>query len=391
MLKFVYDPDIITGISKRKFEKEVSVKPTCEIKSLSDLYAYFETHNTGSNEDIANCLSFVNSIEDDEEKEFIRAIIIKDLIIGLNLKTITKAYGDDFISHWSVQQAYSFDDHPFPDNTWFALSQKANGTRCTFYLGNFMSRQGKKIYGLDHIKRDIVAFGLEDYFLDGELLRKNVDNQDENTNLRIGTGIVNSDAEKKPELQFVIFDIFPVSSFDGHTSKETYKQRLGLLNDLEKYLKQAYDTPFPNLTVIDRLYEGTDQSKIIYYLDKMDSEGKEGCVLNKDVVYECRRHTGILKVKKFKTIDLRIIGYKEHKHRNKLGAFIVDYKGNPVNVPGFTDEDAISFWNNRTSMVGKIIEVCYKEESENKDTGKQSLQFPKFVRIRDDKNEVSLN
>ena len=358
---------------------------------MNTLYTYLQDHNTGTNTDISNCKAFIDSLESEEEKEFVKAIIIKDLPIGIKLKTIEKAYGDNFIEHWDVQQAYSIDDHPLKENTWFALSQKANGTRCTFYKGNFMSRQGKKIHGLDHIKNDIISFGLEDYFIDGELIRKNTDNVDENTNLRIGTGLVNSDAERKTDLQFVVFDMFPISSFIDKKSKETYKERLKLLNDLDAYLKQAYDTPFPNLTVIDRLYEGTDQSMISFYLDKMDSEGKEGCVLNKDVVYECRRHSGILKIKKFKYIDLRIIGYKEHKHRNKLGAFIVDYKGNPVNVPDFNEEDAIKFWNNRTNMIGKIIEVKYKDESTDSQTGKLSLQFPGFVRIRDDKDEVSLN
>ena len=114
-------------------------------------------------------------------------------------------------------------------------------------------------------------------------------------------------------------------------------------------------------------------------------------MINKDVQYLCKRHAGILKVKTFHTVDLRIIGYKEHKNKNRLGSFIVDYKGNSLNVPGYTYDESIEFWNKRNEMIGKIIEVKYKDVSTNKDTGLESLQFPVFVTVREDKDTESYN
>ena len=69
---------------------------------------------------------------------------------------------------------------------------------------------------------------------------------------------------------------------------------------------------------------------------------------------------------------------------------MVDFKGNEVNVgTGFSDEQRATFWNDRDNLVGKLCEVKYKEVSSDKKTGDESLQFPVFVGIRDDKTEVS--
>ncbi len=395
MLKFVYDKTIVTGIDKKKLNKATDEKIECAvINNLSELYDYLKKNNTGRDCDIAACQDFIdNQCDNVEQENFVKSIITKDLVIGINTKVINSIYGDAFIKEWQVQQAYLIDDHPLKPNEWFAISRKANGTRCTFYRGRLLSRQNKEFKGLNHIKKAIYDLGLDSYFIDGEIIRKNIDNMSENENLRIGTGIINTDSdEDKTEIQYIIFDIFPLNHFlDENRSLETYAQRLQYLNYLDQYLKEKLPGPFPTLSVIERFYHGYDQSKIKYYLHKMDEEGKEGCMINKDVQYLCKRHAGILKVKTFHTVDLKITGYKEHKNRNRLGSFIVDYKGNSLNVPGYTYDESIEFWNKRNEMIGKIIEVKYKDVSTNKDTGLESLQFPVFVTVREDKDTESYN
>ena len=54
-----------------------------------------------------------------------------------------------------------------------------------------------------------------------------------------------------------------------------------------------------------------------------------------------------------------------------------------------TDEQRTELWKNRDDIIGALCEVKYKEISSDKNTGLESLQFPVFVRIRTDKNEVS--
>ena len=127
-------------------------------------------------------------------------------------------------------------------------------------------------------------------------------------------------------------------------------------------------------------------------LNKMVEEDKEGLMLNLDVPYKCKRHNGILKIKRFYTMDLPVVRCEEGSGRltGTLGAFVVDYKGNEVKVgSGFTDEQRAYFWAHRDELVGQICEVKYKEISKDKNTGAESLQFPVFVTLRFDKTEAS--
>ena len=91
-------------------------------------------------------------------------------------------------------------------------------------------------------------------------------------------------------------------------------------------------------------------------------------------------------------MDLPIISFEEGTGRlsGTLGALVLDYKGNSVKVgSGFTDVQREWFWSNRNNLTGTICEVKYKEVSYDKKTKQQSLQFPVFVQIRNDKSEPS--
>ena len=128
------------------------------------------------------------------------------------------------------------------------------------------------------------------------------------------------------------------------------------------------------------------------FLDQMVREDKEGLILNTNVPYRRTRHKGILKIKRFYTMDLPIIRVEEGSGRltGTLGAFVLDFRGNEVKVgTGFADAQRAEFWGKREQLVGILCEVKYKEISQDKSTGAESLQFPVFVTLRTDKTEVS--
>ena len=146
------------------------------------------------------------------------------------------------------------------------------------------------------------------------------------------------------------------------------------------------------MRILPVLYSGTDQSKIPELLDQMVREDKEGLMVNLDVPYKRKRHNGILKVKRFYTMDLPIVACEEGSGRlaGVLGAFVLNYKGNEVRVgSGFTDEQRVLYWEHRDELTDVLCEVKYKEISYDKNTGAESLQFPVFVQLRTDKNDVS--
>ena len=50
---------------------------------------------------------------------------------------------------------------------------------------------------------------------------------------------------------------------------------------------------------------------------------------------------------------------------------------------GFTDEQRYEIWEMQEAFLHKLVEVKYKDITNNKETGLASLQFPVFVRFRD--------
>lgn len=387
-LKWLLNPQIITGIDKKRLKKKVSAVRGF-LASFDVCLNYLKENNTGRDIDIAYCQGFIAANAD--YADFLTSVFTKSLKLGVDVKLVNKAFGKGFIPVHEVMLGSSRDKLRLKDGEWFSLSQKLNGIRATYVQGKMISRQGKEIKGLDHIiiplkwvNNDIE----EDMVYDGELIRKNVDSIPDNDNFRLTTSIVNAEGNDKSELEFVIFDCLPYKEFINGESKLKYKDRRMELECAVAYI----DTDArEDIRAVPIFYQGTDQSEIDKQLTITDELGYEGLMLNKDSVYECKRTTNLIKIKSFKHSDLRIVDVVEGegKYVGVLGAIIVDYKGNKVNVgSGFTDEQRKEYWAIKEELIGKIAQIKYKEVSKNKDTGLESLQFPVFEMLRE-KDEVS--
>jgi len=390
LLKYLLNPFLITGISTKKIAKIPNKPPTQEFSSFADLMEYLIFNNTGTDEIISNIQHFLDEHPSDM-REFYVSIITKSARLGFDTKTANKAFGKDFIPQWEVQQSYNLEKSPLKENEWFSLSQKLNGVRGTFFENKILSRQGKEFSGLEHIIGDITQLFPKpgDWVLDGELVRINTDGLPDNENFRIGTGILSQDERDKRAIQMIVFDILPKREFAEGESELLYKDRLAFLTEIREKIENL---GLRYISTVEVLYYGDDVSMIDHFLEKMVREDKEGLMLNRDSKYYCKRHSGILKVKRFYTIDLKVISVEEGANRllGKLGAFVVDYNGNKLNVgSGMSDEQREAFWNVRDKLPGRVIEVKYKEESSDKKTGQNSLQFPIFVSLREEGKDVS--
>lgn len=320
----------------------------------------------------------------EEERDVYRKILAKTLRLGVTAKSINKAI-PGLIPEWEVQQAYPIDTYPLKDGVWFSVSQKLNGVRATFYRGNMIGRSGAIIEGLDHIVDELSPYS--NLVFDGELTLRDKGDLSDNEAFRTATGIINSDEEDKTRVCFTVFDMLPVDEFNQGRSTLGYRARRVAHDELMERFKDN-----EHVHVLQALYHGTDQARIHRLLDQMVAEDKEGLMVNLDVPYQCKRHNGILKVKRFYTMDLPIIRIEEGsgKYAGTTGAIIVDYKGNEVGVgTGLTDEQRRFFWEFKDTYIGVLAEVKYKEISCDKKTGAESLHFPVFVALRTDKNEVS--
>lgn len=385
-LKFLLNPQIVTGISDAKINKTIDDRfssVATENISMMDMYEFIKNHNTGSDFAIFVVKEFVS--KHNEYSDFLKRVFTKNLPLGVEAKTVNKTYGETLIPVWEVQQGMSIDKYELKPNEWFSLSQKLNGNRGTYLNGSLISRQGQTFSGLQHIINDLL-FLPNGLVFDGEIIRKNTDNISDEENFRIGTGILNSDLVRKEELEFVIFDSIPRDQFMNDCCVEPYSERKVRLVNLNECIRK---NNLKNIKIVDIVYSGTDISQISKWLDYAVKHDWEGLMLNRDVPYYRRRHNGDLKIKRFYTMDLRVIGIEKGQNRlaNTLGAIVCQYKNSFVKVgSGFTDDDRNEIWDNRQLYIGKLAEIKYKTITKDKKTGLESLQFPIFVRWRDDKD-----
>ena len=387
--RFLLDPAIVTGLSDAKINKKVTAKQDIEIQYLSCGYLYImgAGHNTGSDASIATIQNYLH--KNPEYEEFLKRMFTKNLPIGVEAATINKVYGEEIIPVWEVQQGYPIDKYKFRKGELIFASRKLNGSRGTYFKGDIISRQAQKFEGLDHIIKDIEKIIGTDYAVDGELIRRNIDGLTDGQNFRETISILNSDGNDKSLIKFVIFDIVPIDEFEGDACTENYSVRKKRLLDLKNKIQK---NGTQNIEVVQMVYEGTDVNDVYDWLDYAVRHDWEGLVVNRQVPYRRTRHNGCLKVKRFYTVDLRITAIEEGQNRlaGTMGALVVDYKGNELRIgSGFDDATRAAVWANPDNCIGKIVECKYKEVTMDKKTGLESLQFPTFVRFRDDKNEVS--
>lgn len=391
-LVFLLDSNITTGISTKKWDKiKVNSTQKSTIDDFDNLLDYIVKNNSGRDSDIIISKSWCKN-QPEEVQEFAKQIITKKFRLGCDKKVVNSVI-PRLIPSWDVQQAFPMSDANMPKkNEWFALSQKLNGNNAGYYKGKLISRQGKAFSGLDHIIEDIKKIpDYDSYFFNGELIRKNIDNLSDNDNFQLGTGIINSDGSDKSCIQFEIYEMIPVEEFEKGESKYKYKDRK------QKYLIPLADAisekELDSLKVVPFVYEGTDISVIEPLLNEANEKGWEGLMLNKNTVWKNKRNNGILKVKSFKHADILCTDIVEGdgKYKGTLGLIKCDYKGYELGVgSGFTDSQRNFFWNNPNEIVGKIVQIKYKGETQNKNGG-ISVQFPIFEIVRTDKTEPSYN
>ena len=171
------------------------------------------------------------------------------------------------------------------DGEWISISRKLNGCRAAFVGDKIMTRQGKVYSGVNHIIKDLQNLGYSNMFVDGELLYKNKEGLSDSEAFQKGTGIAMSKDLDKSNLKLVVFDMFPLDEF------WTGKSKLSYLDRNNKYLMpfKALCKNSENLEVVPMVYEGFDHKEIWKWLDYAEAHDWEGCMLNLDTPYECKR------------------------------------------------------------------------------------------------------
>lgn len=399
MCKFLYDPMIVSGLSLTKIEKKQSsysfdffnIK---ERMTFIEVLAYLKEHNTGRDADIEVVQDYIS--EHKEYSEILKKIFTKDLKLGIDATTINKVMGEGFIKTFDVMLAENyFENTNIVEGKEFYETQKLDGNRMCAIVDEegvkLYTRQGQPYKDMPDIEQELKRLP-KGYLYDGELIA-DIQTEDTEALFRATTSTVRKDGTKKGVI-FHIFDMVPVEEFWKGRGTEPAIQRKNRLHEVFSKVCPK----FKWLKEVSTLYYGNDISKIEYWLEEITSKGGEGVMINiADAPYECKRTKNLLKVKKFKTADVRVLNISQGTGRfaNTLGSITVEFehRGNKYTCDvgsGFTDEQREKYWNNQDLILNKIVEVKYFEISQDAD-GKYSMRFPVWLdRIRDEKDEISM-
>lgn len=125
---FVYNPYIITGISKKKINKKInSPNPSMSfISNIQEMMDYLKENNTGKDLDILAIQNFIK-LAPEELQELYTQIATKSLKIGITAKTLNKIYGKGFIPEFNVMLANKYFDRVDKIKGEFIVTTKLDG------------------------------------------------------------------------------------------------------------------------------------------------------------------------------------------------------------------------------------------------------------------------
>lgn len=397
IMKFIFNPYIVTGISKKKFYKGSVPFPNTVLPDIKAVMDYLTEHNHGSDQDISNIQEFMIANRDYED--IIYAIVCKDLTVGVTATTINKVWGKGFIPTFDVMLAEKYFDDPdkyLPQGTQFILTEKLDGVRCALLFDenkepHFFSRNGKEIMDLVDLAKEAKQLD-PNYVYDGELLANTVGHSKDV--YRDTMSIVGSDNVKTGVLYNVFDKIIRRDFEDGYSDIFAINRKYELEQELTT-------DKFTWIRKVPMLYIGDNQERIHEYLKWAKSLGKEGVMINWATgPYECKRSRKLLKVKSFHETEAFVVALEEGTGRNehRLGNIVVQFKDKNGRLhtakvgSGFSDRDRDTYWAQPELLINKVVEISYFEISNNKTNDSLSLRFPTWLgRIRNDKTIEEMN
>ena len=326
-----------------------------------------------------------------------RRILIKDLRCGVSEKTLNKVvekkYPQYAIPVFTCQLAHDSANHEGKVSGKKYIEVKLDGVRVITIVRadgrvDMFSRNGKELVNFPHIAEQISAVIKKhgttknvDFVLDGEVMSSSF--QD------LMKQVHRKDNVQANDAVLHLFDFLPLEDFEKGTWDKGQEERSAMLY----YWHKTYKDEMPNVAVVGHelvdLNDAEGKKRFKEINQKAIDGGYEGIMIkDPNAPYECKRTASWLKLKPFIEVSLEVQNVEEGTGRNvgRLGALVCggqdDGKQITVNVgSGFSDDQRISFWSDRDSLLGQIVEVRADAVTQNQD-GSYSLRFPRFLHFR---------
>ncbi len=377
ILLYVNNPYWTYGVTKKAIKGMANVVGAnhVEYASIFDLLDALRDRKLTGHKAILSIKAFAwNNIE---HEELIYNIINKDIETRANATLINKVMSG-YIPEFKVALANKYEEKlvNFNKQKWYA-SRKLDGVRCICRIENgnvqFFSRTGKNFETLGVLEKTILAAGVDNIVLDGEVCL--VDNNGKE-DFQATMKVIRKKNYTIKNPKYYIFDVLKLAEFDHKESSIRLTDRLPRAPFIQgcEVLKQDY---VPDIDTFD------------YHKDVAQKNGWEGIMLRRNIGYKGKRSNDLLKVKTFldaeykviRTIDDKMRFFEDGKdvERETLAAVIISHKGYEVKVgSGFSKSEREIYYNDPDKIVGKQITVQYFEETTNQDNDGLSLRFPTF-------------
>jgi DNA ligase-1 len=307
----------------------------------------------------------------EEEEKWMRKILKKQLSLGIGAKSVNKVF-PDLIPTFEVSLAQKFEEKRIKDMPYVFVEPKLDGIRCFAVVENgsalLFARSGKLITNFD----ETIGYALSclgDGCYDGELM-----GEDFISLMRQAYRKENVDTDST---YLALFDYLPLDEWKSGQASMSCEARY-------LHLRNVVGTQNNHVSVIERHKVEASYAPIKELHNQFVTQGFEGAMIKDPAAaYKFGRGYEVMKMKDFHDVDLTIDGLDEGtgRHKGRLGAVVVDYKGTEVKVgSGFSDELREQVWNDPVGFIGRMIEVRYQEV-----TPDGSLRFPTFVCFRNDR------
>ena len=204
-----------------------------------------------------------------------------------------------------------------------------------------------------------------------------------------GNGMINSDEPPHDKIQIDLWDFVTLDEYSRGKDKKNKTPYVKRLNQLEKNITQD------SLVAVITTYEVSSLPEALKYTSEWMTSGFEGAIL-KDESNIFVDHTSPTQLKLKLEIDaeVRITGFTEGtkgtKREKTFGAMQFENDEGTIKgqTSGFNDAQLEDFNSRREELIGKVITVQFNDLSKAEGNDYYAFSHPRFIEIRDDKNET---